>query len=466
MSTGALGTGLSQQESFKVGAQKLATMADASSSEQNLSKDMESTLELNTPDVSEKPKHLGEKDTQEFPEGGWGWMVVLGGFLVLNTTYGMINAFGVYQVYYMATFPDVKPSILSLIGALQPTVIYLAAIPVIFLTNTFGPNWTIAIGGLIMCFALMMISICKEVWQLFLAQGVVFGLGAGIAFFTAMAVPQEWFKRKRALAIGIIASGSSLGGVIWPIAFQRLVNEVGFPWANRIIGFIYFPMLMAAALTMRSRLPPRKQQVMPNWAVLKDYRLVLLCIGGSLGFFGLFPPLQYIETFAIRLPASSNISTYILAILNALSIVGRIAPAYLADKWGRLNVLTMAVLISGILPLVLWLPAVGARSESLLLAFTILWGVASGSFISLLPSSVGQLFGVQDLYSRLTVTFLSAVPGTLAGSSIAGTFIPGEANDLEGFSKLIIFSGLLMLGGGMVFAILRLTYSTKLFVFI
>ena len=55
-------------------------------------------------------KHLGEKDAEEFPEGGWGWMVILGGFFVLNTTYGMIIAFGVYQVYYMATFPDVKPS--------------------------------------------------------------------------------------------------------------------------------------------------------------------------------------------------------------------------------------------------------------------------------------------------------------------------------------------------------------------
>jgi MFS family permease len=440
-------------------------MSEAASSDQNLSKEVESTLELG-PNVPDQPTHLGEKDAEEFPEGGWGWMVVLGGFFVLNTTYGMINAFGVYQVYYMAKFPDVKPSTLSLIGGLQPTMIYLAAIPVIYLTNMFGPNWTIAIGGTIMCFALMMISICKEVWQLFLAQGVVFGIGAGVAFFTAMAVPQEWFKRKRALAVGIITSGSSLGGVIWPIAFQRLVNEVGFPWANRIIGFIYFPMLMAAALTMKSRLPPTKKQVMPNWSVLKDFRLVMLCMGACLGFFGLFPPLQYIETFAIRLPAPTNISTYILAILNALSILGRIGPAYLADKWGRLNVLTIAVIVSGILPLVLWLPAVGARSESLLLAFTILWGVASGSFISLLPSSVGQLFGIKDIYSRLTVMFISGVPGILAGTGISGTFIPGEATDLEGFSKLIIFSGVLMLGGGLMFAALRLTYSTKLIAFI
>jgi MFS family permease len=442
-------------------------MSDSSASAQNFAKDVESTLDLGT-NSQEKPANskLGERDTEEFPEGGWGWMVVFGGFFVLNTTYGMILAFGVYQVYYMAKFPDVNPSVLSLIGVLQPTIVYFSSIPVIFLTNTFGPRLTIAIGGTIMCFALMMISICKEVWQLFLAQGVVFGFGSGIAFFTAMAVPQEWFKRKRALAIGIITGGASVGGVIWPIAFQRLVSEVGFPWANRIIGFIYFPILMAASLAMKPRLPRKKKQIMPTWSVLKDFRLLLLCTGGCLGYFGLFPPLQYIETFAMRLPAPLNISTYIIPILNTMSLLGRVAPAWIADKWGRLNVLTIAVLLSGILPLALWLPAVGARSEKLMLAFTILWGTTSGSFISLLPTLAGSLFGIQDIYSRLTFLYILAVPGTLAGSAIAGTFIPGDATDLEGFSKLIIFSGVFMLAGGVVFAILRLTYSRKLFVFI
>lgn len=445
-------------------------MADHGHNRDDLS---EEVVEVGIPDsdqqcekTDKKNRQFGEVDDEEYPEGGRGWLVLLGTFLILNTTYGMVNTFGVYQVYYETTYPDESSSTISLIGSLQPTIIYLVSIPVVFLVNSIGPQWSLFVGAILQVWALMMISICNAVWQLYLAQGVLFGIGAGINFFTAMAIPQEWFKRRRAMAVGVTASGSSLGGVIWPIAFQRLVDEVGFPWANRIIGFIFLPVLLFSCVAVKPRLPRVKEKhwtnLLPKWSVLKDWRFVALCLANGIGIFGLFPPLFYIETFASRLNVSENVSGYILAILNACSIFGRVLPALISDKIGRLNALVPSVLSCGLFLFAFWYPAKG---EALLLLTAIIWGAASGTFIALFPPAIGQLFGLKDNRSRLGIFYLLAVPGCMAGPSIAGTFI-STTGGIEGFNKVAAFSGAMFFGGALIVIALRLSYSTKLKVFI
>lgn len=65
----------------------------------------------------------------------------------------------------------------------------------------------------------------------------------------------SWFLKKRALVLGLLAAGSSLGGVIMPIMVQRLVVEVGFGWAMRSVAFLILFMLIVANLTVTSRFP-------------------------------------------------------------------------------------------------------------------------------------------------------------------------------------------------------------------
>lgn len=410
-----------------------------------------------------KANRLGEKDTEAFPEGGRGWLVVVGTALIMNTTYGFVNAYGIFQVYYQDQFPEVEPSTISLIGALQPAMMYLSCIPVVFLHNTIGTTGTIALGSLIMVFSLMMLSLCKEIWQIYLAQGVLYGFGGGINMFTSMSVPQEWFKEKRALAVGITAAGSSLGGLIWPIAIQRLFREVGFGWTTRIIAFIFLVLLSISCLTVKNRLVPHKKTLMPKFEVLKDWRFVCLSLCSGIGFFGLFPPIFYIQDFANKLPGvHANVAEYIIAILNAMSLIGRIGPGYLGDKFGRLNVLVPVLFLCGIMPLVLWVPE--NHGNALLVCFAVIWGCVSGAFISLIPSSVGQLFGIKDLGSRFTFFFLLCVPGSLAGPAICGTFI-GETG-IHGFYKIGVFSGIMLLASAVLVLILRLSYSRKLWVFV
>lgn len=58
-----------------------------------------------------------------------------------------------------------------------------------------------------------MVSLCKEFWQVVLAQALGIGLGIGLLFLPALSISSQYFLRRRAFAIGIVSAGSSIGGM-------------------------------------------------------------------------------------------------------------------------------------------------------------------------------------------------------------------------------------------------------------
>jgi MFS transporter, MCT family, aspergillic acid transporter len=117
--------------------------------------------------------------------------------------------------------------------------------------DSHGPRWLLLSGSCLFILSFFIIPECKTYRQFFLAQGVCFGVSISLmylpfcgssnfSFFPSIACISHWFRRKRAWAMGIMYSGSSLGGVIWPILMSHIMNNpsLGFKWALRIAGFI------------------------------------------------------------------------------------------------------------------------------------------------------------------------------------------------------------------------------------
>jgi MFS family permease len=57
-----------------------------------------------------------------------------------------------------------------------------------------------------------MTSLAKEFWQTMLAQGIGIGIGTGLIFLPALSVISQYFLKRRSLALGIVTTGSSVGG--------------------------------------------------------------------------------------------------------------------------------------------------------------------------------------------------------------------------------------------------------------
>lgn len=92
-------------------------------------------------------------------------------------------------------------------------------------------RYLLVFGSFFIVFGFMMLSLCNDFWQCLLAQGFCVGIGGGALFVPAVAIMPTYFTTKLGLALGLAASGSSMGGIIYPIMFYRLLDEVGFGWA-------------------------------------------------------------------------------------------------------------------------------------------------------------------------------------------------------------------------------------------
>jgi MFS family permease len=257
------------------------------------------TQKKKDPQVSELEK--GPKtapsafDPSSFPDGGKdAWLCVLGGFCVLFCSFGWINCIGVFQNYYETELlVGYAPSTIAWIGSLEVFFMFLFGPLIGVLYDNFGPRWLLLFGSVTEVFGLMMTSLSTKYYQLILAQGICASVGASFIFYPAISTVPTWFFKKRGAAFGIVAAGSSLGGVIAPIMVQRLIPEVGFPWAMRITAFMILFLLIIANLTIKSRFPPKRTPVdlMVFIRPLGELRFDLLAFGSFLFFLGMFLPI-------------------------------------------------------------------------------------------------------------------------------------------------------------------------------
>lgn len=125
---------------------------------------------------------------------------------------GVVNTFGVFQSYYEGTLlPSHSPSSISWIGIMQGFLLFLVGVIVGPIFDKGYLKSLIAIGSFLVVFGLMMTSLPTKYYQVFLAHGVVVGIGCAFLFLPSIAIVATYFTSRRAIATGITASGGSIG---------------------------------------------------------------------------------------------------------------------------------------------------------------------------------------------------------------------------------------------------------------
>ena len=296
---------------------------------------------------------------------------------------------------------------------------------------------------------LMMTSLATKYWQLILAQGICVGLGAGCLFVPSVAILPQYFRQKRAFANGLAASGSSIGGVVYPIMFDQLQKSVGFAWATRIIGFLCFATILISLSTMRIRIPPREKRKLYQLSAFKEPAYCIFTAAMFMGFLGFYNFLFYVQSYAIDTGiVDANLGFYLLSMLNAASTFGRIGPNFIADHTGPLNMLTPAVTITSILAFV-WI-AVHTVPGIIILA--VFYGFFSGGFVSMPPVVMAYMTpDVRDLGTRLGQVFAITSIGLLIGTPIGGAIL----NSTGSYLGVQIFTGCCLTTSAVLFATVR-----------
>lgn len=129
---------------------------------------------------------------------------------------------------------------------------------------------TFLVGAVIQVLGIFLMSISTQYWSLMLTQGVLTGIGAGIFFTPSLALVATYFKKRRALAVGLATTGNSAGGIIYPVVVRQLIPTLGFAWTTRVLAFINLGCLSIVLVFMRPRLPPRRSGPIIDFAAFRD----------------------------------------------------------------------------------------------------------------------------------------------------------------------------------------------------
>lgn len=279
-----------------------------------------------------------------------------------------------------------------------------------------------------------------EYYQILLCYSVLGGFGGALLIAPSYGCIAHFFNVRRGLATGIATTAGGVGGIIFPILLQQLLPRVGFAWTSRILGCILLALSVPANLFLRSRLPPtgKMHSVLPDITIFRDKRYLAAAIGSFFLEIGLFIPITFIVSYATAHRQDATASYILLTVLNAGSVLGRLIPGHLADRFGRFNVIIVTIALTAISVLGIWLPA--GKSKAVLIAFAVVFGFASGSNLSLSAVCVGQLCEARDFGRYLTTSMIIASFGTLSSVPIGGALqrVSGGEN---GWVAMIACSG-------------------------
>ncbi|KAF7860283.1 hypothetical protein EAF04_008411 [Stromatinia cepivora] len=401
--------------------------------------------------IAEELPRVAPNPHADIPNGGVvAWLQVVGSFFLFFNSWGIVNMFGAFQTFYENDLlSHESPSNVSWIGSIQAFLLLLVGVITgpLFDAGLFRP--LLFTGTFLVVFGMMMTSISKTYWEVILAQAVCMGIGLGCLFVPSVAIVSTYFSTRKAFATGIAASGSSLGGVIYPIIFHNLQPKIGFAWTTRALGFVFLATLTISMSIMKMRVKPSQKRKLIDLAAFKEPPYILFTIGLFFGFMGLNIPFYYISSYAMdENIMSSNSAFYMLSTINAASIFGRIIPNYFADKFGPLNIIIPGTLIASVVAFS-W---TGIHSVGGLVVFAILYGFSTGCFVSIPPTVIVSLsphFGVVG--TRMGMTFAVGGLGLLIGTPVAGQILSNS-----GYVPTIGFCGALLLATVACFVAARL----------
>ena len=183
------------------------------------------------------------------------------------------------------------------------------------------------------------------------------------------------------------STGSPIGGIIFPVIMSNLLHksDVGFAWGQRVCAFVSLFLLAIAALTIRP-MPIRRNG---NFILLEAFLKPAYSFQVAALFMvvlGIWTPYFYLAEYGLSHGMAPSLATYLFAMINAGSFLGRILGGTVAQYLGQFNIITFACYSSSIL-LFCWLKIYTSAG---LVVLSILFGATSGIIIALMMSTVAH----------------------------------------------------------------------------
>ena len=353
-----------------------------------------------------------------------GWAVVAAGAVASGTAFGTVYTFG---AFFDAMAEDLDAGRGSTALVFGVTLLLFFGFGAVSgpLADRYGPRRLVIGGAVLVSTGLALTSRVDAVAAGYLTYGVGVGLGGGMIITPLYAAAGGWFVRRRALAVGVVATGNGLGTLVLVPLAERLIADHGWRSAYLVLAAVDLALLtVAGAVVARPPIPPAPPALARMRAVAGVAAFRRLFVTGMLFSISLFIAFGFVVDFATAEGVSSSRAALLVGIIGAASVVGRLGLTALSGRVPAVRLL-QGCLAAQPLAFAVWLVAGG--TYPLLVCFALLLGVAYGGFVALGPETAAVLFGVVGLGGVMGLMFLGAGLGGLVGPPLAGWLADASA---------------------------------------
>ena len=344
--------------------------------------------------------------------------------------------------------------------------------------DRIGLRKTLIIASLGTIIPQLMLGWTRSLWQLFLWYGVVYGM-ARSGFTTPLMVSiTHWFKRRQGLAVGIVASGTAVGPLVFAPLFRYLIDLYGWNTAFLILGIGSGALLAPCCCLIRSRpsdlgLRPYGEEDgeegvaivsanrpkasreplfyradVPNFFkyAITTQPFFLLALIHFLGCVSHSIPLAHVVVMATDRGIDPIPAATVLGIAVGVSASSRLIAPMFADRFGGRKALMLFILMQAIS--ILWL--LPAHELWVFYVFSLFFGLGYGGEMTPFPIINRQYYGEGPIGTIYGFQVMIAC----IGMGIGG-FVGGFLYDLMGNYTLAIWVAVVtgFIGAGLSYAL-------------
>jgi MFS transporter, OFA family, oxalate/formate antiporter len=319
------------------------------------------------------------------------------------------------------------------------------------LQRRIGPRATGSVAGLLYGSGILLSGLAPNLSMLYIAHGVLGGVGLGLGYIVPLAVLIGWFPDRRGFITGLAVTGFGLGAFITGPLATFLISSMGVQTTLLMLGVAYLAIVVGAAQFLRLApngfvppgwTPPAQQSLSigsnlsleealrtPHWYLL--WAMLALNVTAGAALISVAAPLAQELT-----GVGSALGAFAVSVISLFNGMGRLFWGTMSDQFGRARTILVIFLLQ--------IPAFAVMSEvhnfAALLFPVALVALCYGGGFGTMPAFTTDAFGPKNsgtIYGTMLTAwsagaivgplFIAAVPYHSALPLIAGLLLIAAA---------------------------------------
>ena len=386
---------------------------------------------------------------------------MLSGAILGLATYGSLFTYG-FSTYFLPIQRALATNRASLSLGFSFTRIESALLGPIegYLVDRYGPRRIILIGYLIMGAGFIAFSKISNLTEFYFAFAFI-AFGASLSGFLPMSTAvTNWFIRRRGLAMGILLSGISIGGLLVPLVAMS-IEALGWRDTALFSGFLCWIIGMPIASLMRhkpepygylpdgDRLPADEGDGEPIdaqksigaasreftvWEALRSLPFWIIAMAHGFSLFIVGAVSVHLIPRIVDMGFSLAEASLAYSFMNGIAIAGRVGGGFLGDQLPKKLVLIACFIMQSVAMVML---AYGSTMGLVMVAISI-YGLGYGARGPMLVALRADYFGRERFATIMGTSQLFLWPGTALGPLFAGYLFDIQGTYTEAFIWLSV----------------------------